>query len=74
MKSLTKELWMNVPARRGIVSIHDEIEKLVRESGVQDGLAAWHEKAAGNCAVEASRKEARLGRVNEPAGPNASEP
>jgi secondary thiamine-phosphate synthase enzyme len=38
MKTLTKELWMNVPQRRAIVSIHREVEKLVDESGVQDGL------------------------------------
>jgi secondary thiamine-phosphate synthase enzyme len=38
MKSLTRELWMNVPQRRAIVSIHDDIERLVAESGVQDGL------------------------------------
>ena len=38
MKTLTKEIWMNVPARRQIVSIHDQVEDLVRESGVQDGL------------------------------------
>ena len=29
---------MNVPKRRAIVSIHDEVEQLVAESGVQDGL------------------------------------
>ena len=39
MRSLTKELWMNVPTRREIVSIHNEVERLVAESGVQDGLA-----------------------------------
>ena len=38
MKTLTKELWMNVPQRRSIVSIHNEIERLVEESGVRDGL------------------------------------
>ncbi|MCE5339792.1 MAG: secondary thiamine-phosphate synthase enzyme YjbQ [Planctomycetaceae bacterium] len=38
MKTLTKELWMNVPRRRAIVSIHNEVERLVKESGVQDGL------------------------------------
>ncbi|MCA9084829.1 MAG: secondary thiamine-phosphate synthase enzyme YjbQ [Planctomycetaceae bacterium] len=38
MKSLTRELWMNVDARRGIVSIHDDVEKLVDESDVQEGL------------------------------------
>ncbi len=38
MKTLTKEIWMDVPQRRAIVSIHDEVERLVDESGVQDGL------------------------------------
>ena len=38
MKTLTKEIWMNVPERRAIVSIHKEIERYVRESGVADGL------------------------------------
>lgn len=38
MKSLTREIWMNVTARRQIVSIHGQVEELVRESGVQDGL------------------------------------
>ncbi len=38
MKSLTKELWMEVPARRAIVSIHNDVERLVAESEVQEGL------------------------------------
>ena len=38
MKTLTREIWMNVPQRRAIVSIHDEVERLVQDSGVQDGL------------------------------------
>ena len=38
MKSLTKELWVEIPERRAIVSIHDEVDRLVAESGVQDGL------------------------------------
>ena len=38
MKHLTRELWMNVPARRKIVSIHQEVEDAVRQSGVQEGL------------------------------------
>lgn len=38
MKSLTKELWMEVPQRRAIVSIHNEVEQLVAESGVSEGL------------------------------------
>lgn len=38
MKTLTKEIWMNVPQRRAIVSIHNEVERLVEESKVQDGF------------------------------------
>ena len=38
MKTLTKEIWMQVPQRRAIVSIHHEVERLVEESKVQDGL------------------------------------
>ena len=38
MKTLTREIWMDVPQRRKIVSIHAEVERLVEESGVQDGL------------------------------------
>jgi secondary thiamine-phosphate synthase enzyme len=38
VKSLTKELWVEVPQRRAILSIHDDVERLVHESGVQDGL------------------------------------
>ncbi|MCR9233123.1 MULTISPECIES: secondary thiamine-phosphate synthase enzyme YjbQ [Gimesia] len=38
MKSLTRELWMEIPHRRQIVSIHKNVEQLVTESGVQDGL------------------------------------
>lgn len=38
MKTLTKELWMDVPERRAIISIHSECDELVRESTIQDGL------------------------------------
>jgi len=38
MKTLTREIWMNVPRRREIVSIHNEVEQLVAESGVTDGI------------------------------------
>ncbi|MFK7818462.1 MAG: secondary thiamine-phosphate synthase enzyme YjbQ [Planctomycetaceae bacterium] len=38
MKTLTKELWMEIPERRAIVSLHEEVDRLVRESGVQDGM------------------------------------
>lgn len=38
MKTLTKEIWMDVPQRRAIISLHSEVERLVDESGVKDGL------------------------------------
>ena len=38
MKSLTEELWLEVPDRRAIVSIHNKVAQLVGESGVQDGI------------------------------------
>ena len=38
MKTLTQELWMEVRGRRGIVSIHEEVQRLVAESQVHDGL------------------------------------
>ena len=38
MKSLTREIWMDVPQRRQIISIHDQVAELVRESGVREGL------------------------------------
>jgi thiamine phosphate synthase YjbQ (UPF0047 family) len=38
MKTLTKELWLDVPQRRAIVSLHREVERLVAESGVSEGL------------------------------------
>ena len=38
MKTLTKEIWIEVPERRQIVSIHEQVESLVAESGVQEGM------------------------------------
>jgi secondary thiamine-phosphate synthase enzyme len=38
MKSRTEYLVMEVPARRGFVNITPEVERVVRESGVQEGL------------------------------------
>ena len=49
MKISTKELWLEVPERRAIVSLHSEVERLVQESGVQEGLVlvnAMHITAA----------------------------
>ena len=38
MKSYRKELWFEVPSRRGLVNITPEVTQCVRESGVQEGL------------------------------------
>ncbi|WP_432797721.1 secondary thiamine-phosphate synthase enzyme YjbQ [Poriferisphaera sp. WC338] len=38
MKHLREELWFNVPDRRGYINITSEVEALVRQSGVQQGL------------------------------------
>ena len=38
MKTLTKEIWMEAPQRRQIISIHNQVEQLVAESGVQEGI------------------------------------
>jgi len=38
MKTLTRYLTMNVPARRGFINITPEIHDAVRESGVREGL------------------------------------
>jgi secondary thiamine-phosphate synthase enzyme len=38
MKHHRKELWMNVPNRRGFVNITHDVESAIRESGVREGL------------------------------------
>jgi len=38
MKSYRRELWFNVPSRRGFVNITREVEQAVRDSGVREGL------------------------------------
>ncbi len=38
MKSFRKELWFNIPSRRGFVNINAQVEDCLRESGVQEGL------------------------------------
>jgi len=38
MKSHRKELWLNVPSRRGFINITREVEEAIRESGVREGL------------------------------------
>lgn len=38
MKSYRKELWFNVPRRRQIVRITEEVQKAIDESGIKEGL------------------------------------
>lgn len=38
MKSYRKELWFEVPSRRGFVNITPQVEQCLRESGVMEGL------------------------------------
>lgn len=38
MKSYRKELWFNVPSRRGFVHITPEVQRCLDESGIQEGL------------------------------------
>jgi secondary thiamine-phosphate synthase enzyme len=39
MKSFRKELWFNVPNRRGFVNITTQVQQCLDESGVREGLA-----------------------------------
>ena len=38
MKSITKELWVNTKKMREFINITGEVEALLRESGIQEGL------------------------------------
>src|SRR3982751_7114547 len=38
MKHLREHLWFNTPHRRDYLNITDQVEELVRKSGVQNGL------------------------------------
>ena len=39
MKSYRKELWFNVPSRRGFINITSQVQECLRESGIKEGLA-----------------------------------
>ena len=39
MKSYRKELWFNIPSRRGFVNITPEVNACLQESGIQEGFA-----------------------------------
>ncbi len=38
MKSYRKELYFNVPSRRGFINITPEVEECLHESGIKEGL------------------------------------
>ena len=38
MKSFRKELWFNLPARRGFLNITPQVEEALRESEIREGL------------------------------------
>lgn len=38
MKNYRKELWFNLPTRRGFVNITPQVEACLRESGIREGL------------------------------------
>lgn len=38
MKSYRKELFFNIPSRRGLVNITGDVQKAIAESGVKEGL------------------------------------
>ncbi len=38
MKTFRRELWFQVPARRGFLNITPQIESCLRESGIREGL------------------------------------
>ncbi|MDI9571181.1 MAG: secondary thiamine-phosphate synthase enzyme YjbQ [Pseudomonadota bacterium] len=38
MKSYRKELWFNLPARRGFINITPQVRQCLRESGILEGM------------------------------------
>ena len=38
MKSYRKELWFNLPSRRGFVNITSQVEEALRESEIKEGI------------------------------------
>ena len=38
MKNYRKELWFNVPSRRGFINITPQVNECLRDSGIREGL------------------------------------
>jgi thiamine phosphate synthase YjbQ (UPF0047 family) len=75
MKSYRKELWFNLPSRRGFVNITPDVETCLRESGVKGGLVlcnAMHisdgRLSTRTNAVVVSRLKHRRFRLSRPLG------
>ena len=47
MKSFRKELWLNIPSRRGFVNITPQVEEALKESGIREGLARCGQRELG---------------------------
>jgi secondary thiamine-phosphate synthase enzyme len=39
MKSFRKELWFQIPSRRGFLNITEPVDAALRESGIREGMA-----------------------------------
>lgn len=62
MKSYRKELWFNLPTRRGFVNIIPEVELALRESGIQEGLALVnHDHITVSTNLTAVNNDSRVG-------------
>ena len=44
MKSITRHITLNVPRRRVFINITPEVENVVRESGINEGLCLVNTK------------------------------
>lgn len=38
MKSYRKEMWFEVPRRRGFINITPQVDECLRESGIKEGF------------------------------------
>ncbi len=44
MKSYRKELWFEIPKRRGLVNITPQVEECLQDSGITEGLLLCNAK------------------------------
>ncbi|CAB5079338.1 UPF0047 protein TM0723 [Olavius algarvensis associated proteobacterium Delta 3] len=48
MNSYRKELWFEVPTRRGLINITPQVEACLRDSGITEGLVLVNTKQITN--------------------------